>query len=138
MTAACSIFGFIGGAIAGGISWFGTNYYGRNLKRLWDLRLEIQTALRTPDNRARLSDLASQLYGLQAVMPSLFMRFLRCDLRSAVGALESFSELRSNEGEYQIAERRVQVQKCLHLPIDPKDREMFERVRRAFGQGEPD
>src|SRR5262249_46247442 len=112
----------------GVIAWFATNYYGRNLLRFWELQREIQIALRTPNDGARLIELASQLYGLQAVAPSLGC-FGRYDLRSAVRALESFSELRRYDS-HEIADLRMRVQKCLRLQIDPNDRERAERLRR--------
>lgn len=115
-----SIFGFI----AGTLSWFATNCYGRSLKRFWDLQFEIQIALQTLDDCARL---ASQLDALQSFMPPLIGS--RYDLGSAARSLRSLSELHGNDS-HEIADLRVQVQEFLRLPVDPKDRKLAERIRR--------
>jgi hypothetical protein len=130
------IAGFIGGMISGTISWFVTNYYGRNLQRFWDLRREIEVALRAPNDCARLSDLASELHGLNAVTPypiSLVRHICGYNLRSAVDALESFSDLQGND-KYEIADLRVQVQNFLRLPVDPTDRQLAGVIRRINGR----
>jgi len=122
-----SLWGFIGGVFA----WFATNYYGQNLLRFWDQRLEIYKALRTPES-SRLLELASELDGLEAIMPRplhCLLRICGYDLGSAAHALKGLSELQDAD-IHEIAESRVQVQDFLLLRVDPEDRERAERWRR--------
>lgn len=123
--------GFIGGIIA----WFATNYYGRNLLRFWDQRLEIHTAfflLQPTAQSASLPQLAAKIDGLRVVLPlplQWFLRVRRYDLSSAANALVKLSELQGGDS-HEVADLRVQVQDSLRLPVASEHRELAERYRR--------
>jgi hypothetical protein len=124
-------FGFLGGILA----WFATNYYGRNLLRFWDQRLEIHKALflsQLTTQSAGLLQLAAEIDGLRVILPIPLRWCLRIrgyDLSSAANALAKLAELQDGDS-YEDADFRVQVQESLCLPVDSKHRELAERYRR--------
>ena len=74
------------------ITWFATNYYGRNLLRFWDLRLEAHKAIfvssqirsEIPYVLAKAQDVLSRLYvlgveidALRVVVPKLILWYLK-------------------------------------------------------------
>jgi hypothetical protein len=78
------------GLFGGVIAWLATNYYGRNLLRFWDQRLEAHIALfllhQMPEGGARLCQLAADIEGLRVILPkplSCLLRVLGYDLHLA-------------------------------------------------------
>jgi hypothetical protein len=50
------------------ITWFPTNYFGRNLVRFWDLRLEAHKAIFVSSS-SQVYKLAVEIEGLRAILP---------------------------------------------------------------------
>lgn len=126
--------GFIGGILA----WFAANYYGRNLLRFWDQRLEIHKALfllQLPAHGTSLLRLAAEIDGLRVILPSPLRWFLcvrRYDLGLAADALAKLSELQDGDS-HEAADLRVRARDSLRLPVDSEHREFAERYRRLKG-----
>jgi hypothetical protein len=129
------VLGFIGGIVA----WFATNYYGRNLLRFWDQRLEIHKAFflsKPMPSCANLLQLAADMDSLRVVLPSPLKWFLSIrgyDLRTAAEALKMLSRAKADE-IHESADFRVQVQESLRLPVEAEQRELAERYRRLKGK----
>ena len=127
--------GFIGGIVA----WFATNYYGRNLLRFWDQRLEIHKAFflsKPMPSCANLQQLAADMDSLRVVLPSPLKWFLCIrgyDLRTTAKALVMLSRVKADE-IHESADFRVQVQESLRLPVEAEHRELAERYRRLQGK----
>src|SRR5271165_6640540 len=123
--------GFVGGLVA----WVATNYFGRNLLRFWDQRIEIHKTffLSKPiPSRATLLQLAADMDSLRVVLPSALKWFLCIrgyDLRTAAEALMMLSRVKEDE-IHESADFRVQVQESLRLPVEAELRELAERYRR--------
>jgi hypothetical protein len=123
--------GFIGGIVA----WFATNYYGRNLLRFWDQRLEIHEAFflwRPIPPSANLLRLAADMDGLRVVLPfplKWFLSICGYDLRTAAEALVQLSQVKEDDS-HESADFRVQVQESLRLPVEVEHRKLADRYRR--------
>jgi hypothetical protein len=133
------------GLIGGVIAWFATNYYGRNLLRFWDQRLEAYKALcllqSTPDGSPSLRHLAAEIEGLEVILPTPLRWYLcirRYDLRSAAKGLIALAD-RLGGGDvsesYDIACLRVLVRDSLRLPSQEGDQHVAESRRRLETSG---
>jgi hypothetical protein len=133
------------GIIGGIISWFATNYYGRNLLRFWEKQLETHKALfllqSTPNECASLWQLAAEIDGLRIILPKPLHWYLRkrgYDLHSAAkGLIELSNRLGSGDvsESYDMTCFRVLVQKALRLPCEPTDEDLAESRRRLEKAG---
>jgi hypothetical protein len=146
VTILSSVLGFLGGIIA----WFATNYWGRTLLRFWDVRLEAHETMYlyanvyahpladeaiTKDGRVRLRKLGAKIDGLRMVLLWPLFWYLRArgyDLRLAAHGLTGLSNSLGRDDKVA-ARFRVQAQKHLRLPTDPKDRERVECEQRGDG-----
>jgi hypothetical protein len=106
------------------ITWFGTNYFGRNLLRFWDLRLEVHKAIFVSDS-TQVYKLAIKIEGLKVILPApvfWYLRMRRYELQGAAQALIALSDaLSRNDSSSDETLSRVKAQECLQLPIDPED-----------------
>jgi hypothetical protein len=105
------------------ITWFGTNYYGRNLLRFWDLRLEAHKALFI-SNKSQVRNLAIEIDALRIILPKPISSYLRIrgyDLHGAAQALKALSKLLDGDNVAETAHIRVKAQEALRLPIDPSE-----------------
>ncbi len=142
--------GFIGGIVSGIVSWFATNYWGRTLSRFWDLRLEAHETIffysnisadhqmslaNADDGRVQLRKLGAKIDALRAALPTPLGWYLRArdyDLRLAALGLTGLSNsLGARESD--VVRFRVQAQRALCLPIDPKEKERVDREKRLEG-----
>jgi hypothetical protein len=134
--------------VAGGIvAWFATNYWGRTLLKFWDLRLEAHETMffyanvladrpaGAQEGRVHLRQLGAKIEGITAVLPTpihWYLRIRNYDLHSAARGLTGLSNFLG--GDDSAAVRfRVQAQRGLGLPIDPKEREQVDRAERLDG-----
>jgi hypothetical protein len=122
------------GLFGGVIAWFATNYYGRNLLRFWDQRLEAHKALfllhQMPEGGERLCQLAAEIEGLRVILPKPLHWFLCIrgyDLHLAAKGLTELSNRLGSGGvdeAYDTACLRVHIQQALRLPKEPHDLEI--------------
>jgi hypothetical protein len=134
--------GFIGGIIA----WFATNYYGRNLLRFWDQRLETHKTLffqrpkilfggREVSNGSACMRLAAEIDALRVILPAPLHWYLRkrgYDLHATALGLTELSNSLGSDSFHETAAFRVQVQDSLRLPVEKEDREsaqLWDRLR---------
>jgi hypothetical protein len=142
----------VGGFVGGFVAWFCSNYFGRPLIKFFDLRTEAHTFLYyyanikfdQPSHARNVDDavkcfrwLASRLDAMRAsnlrAMLLLF-RFLRFDLASAATGLTGLSHNLVPEGEDNATRFRVQAQRALRLPVDPKDQGRVDLLERLTDQ----
>ena len=120
------------------ITWFGTNYFGRNLLRFWDLRLEAHKAIFVSAS-PQVYKLAIEIEGLRGILPKPIACYLRMrgyELHGAAQALITLSDaLRQNDSSSNETLSRVKAQECLRLPIDPKDQKVADSYRRLVNAG---
>jgi hypothetical protein len=113
------------------ITWFGTNYYGRNLLRFWDLRLEAHKSIFVSAS-SEIYKLAIEIEGLRVILPKPVLCYLHIrgyELHGASQALVELSgSLRRNDG--QGTRFRVKAQEYLKLPVDPNDQGVADAYRR--------
>jgi hypothetical protein len=133
------------------IGWFAANYWGRALKKFWDLRLEAHEAMflfsnvradskspaRANEGSLRLRDLGAKIDGIRAVLPAPLSWCLRkrsYDLHEGARGLVGLSNTLGRDD--QSATRfRVQAQRALRLPVDPQEQEQVDRERRLENAG---
>lgn len=135
------------GLLAGGVGWFVANYYGRSLKKFWDLRSDVHRAIagsawvrsevpyvlaKADESLSRLDSLGIEIDTFIAVMPRTIVRILGwcgCDLHGASKALNALSDTLGRDNTEAVC-HRVKAQQALHLPIDPEELDRVERYRR--------
>jgi len=138
--------GFVGGIV----SWFATNYWGRTLSHFWDLRLETHETIffyanisadrpansaNAGDGRIQLRKLGAKIDALRAVLPAPLRWYLLArhyDLHSAALGLTGLSNS-LGVSDSDTVRFRVQAQKSLCLPTDPKEQERADREKRLGG-----
>src|SRR6266849_9929557 len=123
--------GFIGGALA----WFATNFWGRPISKLLDLRLQAQETIlfhanvgpyladadRMPKASEDLRRIAAQIGGITATSSPLILRLLRhrgYDLPGATTHLIGLSNTLTEPYGTKPSHREM-AQKALRLPIVP-------------------
>ena len=116
------------------VTWFGTNYFGRNLLRFWDLRLDAHKAIFTSDT-SQVYKLAMAIDALRAILPrpiSWYLRRRGYDLHGAAQALIALSDaLPRNDSSNDKTLSRVKAQECLKLPINPKHQTVADSYHRV-------
>ena len=146
------IVSFLGGIVGGFIAWFCSNYFGRPLMQFLDLRTEAHTFLYyytnikfdRPPHFRNVDDavkcfrwLASRLDALRAsslrAMLLLF-RLFKFDLANAASGLIGLSNNLVPDREGDATRFRVQTQRALRLPVDPKDQETVDLLERLTDQ----
>lgn len=129
------------------ITWFGANYFGRNMIRFWDLRLEAHKAIfvtpkvrpsapdalkRVQSALSRLDEIAIEIDALTVAMPKPILWYLHTrgyDLHGAAEALIALSNS-LDENTSKAVCFRVKAKKALKLPIDLLDQESADRYQR--------
>src|SRR5260370_39191791 len=127
---ASSALGFVGGIVG----WFATNYWGRTLLRFWDLRLEAHATMlaRAEEGSVRLRQLGAKIDAIRAVLPTplcWYLHIRKYDLHLSALGLTGLSNSRDSDA----VRFRVQAQRGLRLPIDPRERDQVEREERLDG-----
>lgn len=120
------------GLVAGVGGWFATNYYGRNLLKFWDLRLEARQAIFGSAEANDIRKLAIEIDALRAVMPNPILWYLWCrgyELHGASRSMIALTEVLGRKDHEEVL-HRVEAQQALRLPVDPKELETAERYRR--------
>jgi hypothetical protein len=138
-----TVLGFVGGVVG----WFATNYWGRELLRFWDLRLEAHEAMfsfanvradhpaslvRAGEGSLRFRTISAKVDALRAVLPvplSWYLQIRSYDLHEgALGLIGLSNALGADDNSAMRC--RVQAQRALRLPVDPQEQEQVNRERR--------
>jgi hypothetical protein len=141
----------LGGFVGGFVAWFCSNYLGRPLVKLLELRSETHTFLYyyanikfdRPPHYRNVEDaqkcfrwLGSRLDALRtsSLRPVLFLFCLfKYNLEGAANGLTGLSNALAPDREGEATDFRVQAQRALRLPVDPEDQKMVDTRQRLKG-----